>query len=282
VHDEQPNSAGAAGASVRIPRKLSRKVPQDSLLRDEQFLADAGSDSSEDERPDRNTIGAVPLEWYKDEEHIGYDRCARSGPPVALTFVECKSSAIHVRLTHAPDCSGSMFVCAHRGISPALCVRDPTNTAPARREGAPLARRPRDKDMLDAVLARNDSPGEALRTIYDPYNDEELTLSKEELRVLMNIQRGRTTDVSIDPHADLVDWYSNTVDQAPMQNGPEPKRRFMPSKWEEKKVVKLARSRDFIPSSRKSSSALGEPARVCKCNAADMLDEPCTHKLRCA
>lgn len=31
------------------------------------------SDSSEDEVAPRNTIGKVPLEWYKDEEHIGYD-----------------------------------------------------------------------------------------------------------------------------------------------------------------------------------------------------------------
>ncbi|KAI3521521.1 hypothetical protein L1887_10991 [Cichorium endivia] len=30
------------------------------------------SDSSEDEVGPRNTIGDVPLEWYK-EEHIGYD-----------------------------------------------------------------------------------------------------------------------------------------------------------------------------------------------------------------
>ncbi len=34
---------------------------------------DPGSDSSEDERPNRNTVGAVPLEWYQHEEHIGYD-----------------------------------------------------------------------------------------------------------------------------------------------------------------------------------------------------------------
>ena len=26
------------------------------------------------QRENRNTIGNVPLEWYKDEEHIGYDR----------------------------------------------------------------------------------------------------------------------------------------------------------------------------------------------------------------
>jgi ribosome biogenesis protein ERB1 len=33
---------------------------------------DPGSDSSDEERPQRNTIGEVPLEWYKDEEHVGY------------------------------------------------------------------------------------------------------------------------------------------------------------------------------------------------------------------
>ncbi|KAG5229324.1 ribosome biogenesis protein [Salix suchowensis] len=31
------------------------------------------SDSSEDEVAHRNTVGDVPLEWYKDEKHIGYD-----------------------------------------------------------------------------------------------------------------------------------------------------------------------------------------------------------------
>ena len=96
--------------------------------------------------------------------------------------------------------------------------------------------------MLDAVLLRNDSPGAALRTIYDPYNDEELTLSREELRTLMNIQQGRMPEVNIDPYEDLVDWYTNEEDPHPVHNAPEPKRRFMPSKWEEKKIVKLVRT----------------------------------------
>ena len=101
--------------------------------------------------------------------------------------------------------------------------------------------------MLDAVLQRNDTPGAALRTIYDPYNDEELTLSREELRVLMNIQQGKMPEVHINPYEDLVDWYSNEVDPTPMQNAPEPKRRFMPSKWEEKKVVRLVRALPWSP-----------------------------------
>lgn len=38
---------------------------------------DPASDSSEDERPARNTVGNVPLEWYQAEEHIGYDLAGR-------------------------------------------------------------------------------------------------------------------------------------------------------------------------------------------------------------
>ncbi len=40
---------------------------------------DPGSDSSEDERPNRNTIGDVPLQWYRDEDHVGYDLEVRGG-----------------------------------------------------------------------------------------------------------------------------------------------------------------------------------------------------------
>ena len=48
--------------------------------------------------------------------------------------------------------------------------------------GAKLVRRAR-KDKLEQLLDRNDSK-KALRTIYDEYNDEEITLSKEELRMV--------------------------------------------------------------------------------------------------
>ena len=72
-------------------------------------------------------MGAVPLEWYKDEEHIGYDV-----------------------------------------------------------EGQRLEKRPQ-KDKLDKLLARNDGKG---LTIYDDYNDEEITLTKEEIRMLQRIRKG--------------------------------------------------------------------------------------------
>jgi hypothetical protein len=85
-------------------------------------------------------VGNVPLRWYKDEEHIGYDR-----------------------------------------------------------EGAKILRR-QGQDRLDALLARNDAGGRALRTLYDEYNDEEIVLSKEEVQLIQRIRAGRF------PHVEVRCW----------------------------------------------------------------------------
>ena len=39
----------------------------------------------------------------------------------------------------------------------------------------------------------------------------------------------------VDPFPDEDDWYTREREIHPLQGGPEPKRRFTPSKWEEKK-----------------------------------------------
>ncbi|GBF97452.1 hypothetical protein Rsub_10375 [Raphidocelis subcapitata] len=140
---------------------------------------DPGSDSSEDERPNRNTVGDVPLGWYKAEDHIGYDV-----------------------------------------------------------EGEKIARRARG-DKLDALLARADG-GAALRTIYDEYNDEQIVLSKSEIKMLMRLRRGQFPHLEVDPFPEY--YEDEEVEPTPLVNMPEPKRRFIPSKWEEKKIVKIVRA----------------------------------------
>eukprot|EP00891_Asterochloris_glomerata_P004761 jgi/Astpho2/4761/fgenesh1_pm.00067_%23_71_t len=140
---------------------------------------DAGSDSSEDEREPRNTVGDVPLRWYKDEEHIGYSR-----------------------------------------------------------EGARLLKRER-RDQLDALLQRNDLK---LPVIYDEYNDTEIQLSKEELQLIQRIRQGRFPHVEVNPFEPETHWYTNDKQLMPLSARPEPKRRFRPSQWEEKKIVKLVRA----------------------------------------
>ncbi len=54
---------------------------------------------------------------------------------------------------------------------------------------------------LEQLLARADSPGTALRTIYDAYNDEEVVLSKEEIRLIQRIRSGRFPHVEARHHA---------------------------------------------------------------------------------
>lgn len=107
-------------------------------------------------------------------------------------------------------------------------------------DGAKIARRAR-ADRLDALLARQDG-GAALRTIYDEYNDEEIVLTKEEIGVLMRIRRGQLPSLEADPFPEYNDFASRDVEAEPIVNMPEPKRRFVPSKWEEQKVVKLVRA----------------------------------------
>jgi ribosome biogenesis protein ERB1 len=100
-------------------------------------------------------------------------------------------------------------------------------------EGQKLLRKARG-DKLDALLARNDS-SKALRTVYDEYNDEEITLTKEELNMVLRIRKGQFPHVAVNPYEPYVDWFTRDQEVTPLINAPEPKRRFIPSKWEEKK-----------------------------------------------
>jgi ribosome biogenesis protein ERB1 len=167
-NDDEDNSASSGGSSEEEEGE-------------EDVLSDPASDSSEDERPNRNTIGDVPLNWYRDEEHVGYDV-----------------------------------------------------------DGTALTKKGR-RDALDKLLARSDSAKE-YRTIYDEYNDEEIVLSKEEMRMIQRIRAGKFAHIEVNPFEPENDWFTRDPEIMPLSGAPEPKRRFIPSKWEEKRVVKLVRA----------------------------------------
>ncbi|KAL5702799.1 Ribosome biogenesis protein 1 [Ranunculus cassubicifolius] len=151
------------------------------LNSDDEIEAVEESDSSEDEVVPRNTIGDVPLEWYKDEEHIGYDV-----------------------------------------------------------EGKKIKKQAR-KDKLDSLLANADD-SKNWRKLYDDYNDEEVELTAQEIKLVRRILKGKTPHAEADPYAPYVDWFKWDDAKHPLSNAPEPKRRFTPSKWEDKKVLKLVRA----------------------------------------
>ncbi|KAG0609240.1 hypothetical protein M758_8G169200 [Ceratodon purpureus] len=139
------------------------------------------SDSSEDEVPDRNTIGDVPLEWYKNEDHIGYTK-----------------------------------------------------------DGLKIKKQAR-RDQLDTFLARTEDANE-WRKVYDEYNDEEVELTKEEIDMIRRLRQGKIPHAEVNPYEPYVDWFEYEDKGHPLSSAPEPKRRFIPSKWEAKKVVKLVRA----------------------------------------
>ncbi|GAV86510.1 WD40 domain-containing protein/BOP1NT domain-containing protein [Cephalotus follicularis] len=159
----------------------SDQVREDQSEITESHLGVEESDSSEDEVAPRNTIGEVPLEWYRDEKHIGYD----------IT-------------------------------------------------GKKITKKDR-QDKLDSYLASVDD-SKNWRKIYDDYEDEEVELTKEEARIVGRFLKGKAPHGDFDPHAPYVDWFKWDDAKHPLSNAPEPKRRFIPSKWESKKVVKYVRA----------------------------------------
>lgn len=55
-------------------------------------------------------------------------------------------------------------------------------------------------------------------------------------------QGGQFPDNAVDPYEDYVDFFTDVPLKTPVIDIPEPKRRFVPSKWEHKKVMKLVRA----------------------------------------
>ena len=67
------------------------------------------------------------------------------------------------------------------------------------------------------------------------------------------------TTWQVDPFDAETHWFTGDVEKHPINAAPEPKRRFMPSKWEEKAVVKLVRAlrRGWIKPRAERAAAAG-------------------------
>ncbi len=60
--------------------------------------------------------------------------------------------------------------------------------------------------------------------------------------MLKRIQRHQFPDSQYDPHEPTIEWFTSQVEVLPLSAAPEPKRRFIPSKWEASKIFKIARA----------------------------------------
>ncbi|SPO29072.1 related to ERB1 - Protein required for maturation of the 25S and 5.8S ribosomal RNAs [Ustilago trichophora] len=145
---------------------------------------DAAYDSDSSTEDPENRIGNVPLEWYDDLPHIGYDINGRK------------------------------------------------------------VMKPATKDELEKFLDTVDGDGEAWFSARDNSTGKDVRLSDEELAIIRKLQNAEIPDDAYDPYEDYVDWFTgeDKVMQTALTGRPEPKSRFVPSKWEHKKVMKIVRA----------------------------------------
>lgn len=101
--------------------------------------------------------------------------------------------------------------------------------------------RPAKGEALDALLDSIDIP-EGWTGLTDPATGKPLQLSKEELEVLRHVTRNEVPADGYDPYPDMVTWFTDKEEVMPLSAAPEPKRRFIPSKHEAKRVMKLVKA----------------------------------------
>jgi ribosome biogenesis protein ERB1 len=68
-------------------------------------------------------------------------------------------------------------------------------------------------------------------------------LNKEELDMLKRIQQHQFPDAQFDAYEPMIEWFSGKTEIMPISAAPEPKSRFVPSKFEASKVQNLFNNR---------------------------------------
>lgn len=101
--------------------------------------------------------------------------------------------------------------------------------------------RPARGSALDQLLEQIDLP-EGWTGLLDQNTGQSLKLSDEELELIRKIQNNENTDGAINPYEPTIEWFTSKTEIMPLSAAPEPKRRFMPSKHEKKKVMKIVRA----------------------------------------
>lgn len=171
--DDEEEDFEAAFIEKRRLRVLRRKNPLPEI--------DAVYESDTSDEETVNTVGNIPMEWYEDYPHIGY------------------------------DINGKKIM------------------------------KPAQGDDLDKFLANMDDK-DAWRSVYDKMEGKDVVLNKEELEILKRIQQHQFPDSQFDPYEPTIEWFSSKEEIMPISAAPEPKRRFIPSKWEASKILKIARA----------------------------------------
>lgn len=100
--------------------------------------------------------------------------------------------------------------------------------------------RPAAGEALDALLDSIEVP-KGWTGLTDPATGKPMNLSRDELELIKKIQTNELPD-GYNPYPDTVEWFTSHEEIMPLSAAPEPKRRFLPSKHEQKRIMKLVRA----------------------------------------
>ncbi|KAK5132935.1 Ribosome biogenesis protein erb1 [Meristemomyces frigidus] len=103
--------------------------------------------------------------------------------------------------------------------------------------------RPAKGEALDSLLDSIDIP-KGWTGLTDPATGKPLKLSREDLEVLKKLTRHETPGDGYDPYPDMVEYFTGKgmEEVMPISAAPEPKRRFIPSMHEHKRVMKIVKA----------------------------------------
>lgn len=101
--------------------------------------------------------------------------------------------------------------------------------------------RPAKGEALDALLDSIEVP-KGWTGLTDLATGKPLELSQEELEVLRRIQTNEVPEEGYDPYQPTIEYFTSKTEIMPLSAAPEPKRRFVPSKHEAKRVMKIVRA----------------------------------------
>ena len=107
--------------------------------------------------------------------------------------------------------------------------------------GARIERKGGARDGIDRFLLSQDDPLFKW-TIYDEENDEEMVLSKRDVQILRRMRDANFAHPEFNAYPDLLEIYSAEREIHPLHGGTEPKRRFLPSRWEAVRVNSIVRA----------------------------------------
>ncbi|KKZ61441.1 ribosome biogenesis protein ERB1 [[Emmonsia] crescens] len=101
--------------------------------------------------------------------------------------------------------------------------------------------RPAKGQALDALLDSIELP-KGFTGLTDPSTGKPLELTQDELELLRKVQMNEITEDGYDPYQPTIEYFTSKLEIMPLSAAPEPKRRFVPSKHEAKRVMKLVKA----------------------------------------